>query len=730
MHALSKPIQALNRRLPLAASIAGLLAVSPAQAALTYTGDVSPATNPATWTSSTIAYIGNNTGDGFLNIDGGSSLSINKAYLGYAAGKTGTLSVDGAGSQLTSSTFYVGTSGNGALAITNGGAVSSFSTSVGNSAGSVGRVSVSGANSIWTSNSSGLLNIGNLGSGILTIANGGTVNSGATSGAVLGASTGSTGSASVDGPTSVWTIGNNLTVGSAGSGTLAITNGAKVTATSGTLGGTLTSKGNLSIDGAGSQWIGNSLSVGGAGIGKLDIGNGGSVNVTGLTNFGSLGTLAFGANGGTLNTGGLYAAGSQLSGAGTINTAGIVSDLNLIFDASHGAVQSFRLNGVSVNLNQTGANALGAGYLGSGSLLIADGVNIASNGGVLGSKAGANGRVIVTGADSKWTNGGVLTVGNGGKGSLGITDGAIVTNTSATLGNVAGSVGKVSVDGAGSQWLNSTSLTVGKNGTGMLSVSNGGTVSASSLAVNGSSLLTVDLDAGSALTIGGGSGTITNNGSIRLVAGADAASGSYTPMAYGTMSGTGSVQVLGGVWNGASHAVTVSDTAIAAAGESKTIDLSLNQRLLFTDAVSGDSVGLGFKGMTTPTSLTFSASEAGGSERSLLQSGLAAGKGVVSAWNFTPGVGYASGDPVYLSLAVGAGFKLSDLVVWHFDGSAWGQFAANDLAYDNRYVNFTVTGFSGYAVTAPVPVPAAVWLFGSALVGLGLVGRRKVAFAA
>ena len=727
MHKFSNPITGL---LPIAAVVMGALAVSSAHAALTYSGDISPTIAPTTWTSSTIAYIGYNTGDGLLNIDGGSSLTVNKTYLGYASGKTGTLSVDGADSQLTSSTFYVGTSGNGTLAITNGGAVSSFSTILGNGAGSVGSVSVSGAHSTWTSNSSGLLNIGNLGSGILTIANGGTVNSGTTSGTILGASIGSTGSANVDGADSAWIVGNNLTVGNSGSGTLAITNGAKVTAASGSLGSTVTGKGNLSVDGAGSQWIGNSLSVGGAGIGKLFIGNGGSVTVTGLSNLGGFGTLDFGANGGTLNTGGFYAAGSQLSGAGTINTSGIVSDLNLVFDASHGTAQSFALNGVSVNLSLTGANALGVGYLGAGTLLITDGVNIASNGGFLGSKVGANGAATVTGANSKWTNSGVITVGNAGKGSLGITDGAIVTNTSATLGNVVGSSGMVSVDGAGSQWINSGSLTVGKNGTGILNVSDGGAVSASSLIINTSSRMTADLGAGSSLTVGNGSGAITNNGTIRLAAGADAANGSYTPMAYGTLTGTGSVQALGGVWNGSAHTVTVSDAATALAGESKTIDLSVNQRLLVTDAASGGSVGLGFKGSTTPTSLTISASEATSGERSLLQSGLVSGQGVVSAWDFTPGAGYASGDPVYLSMLIGAGFKLSDLAVWHFDGSAWAKFAANDLAYDNHYASFTVNGFSGYAVTAPVPVPAAVWLFGSALAGLSLFGKRKGTLAA
>lgn len=53
--------------------------------------------------------------------------------------------------------------------------------------------------------------------------------------------------------------------------------------------------------------------------------------------------------------------------------------------------------------------------------------------------------------------------------------------------------------------------------------------------------------------------------------------------------------------------------------------------------------------------------------------------------------------------------------------AAWSPFAANDLADDNHFARFTVTGFSGYAVTAPIPLPGTVWLFDSALAGFGVV---------
>jgi hypothetical protein len=210
------------------------------------------------------------------------------------------------------------------------------------------------------------------------------------------------------------------------------------------------------------------------------------------------------------------------------------------------------------------------------------------------------------------------------------------------------------------------------------------------------------------------------------VAGAGAGAGTYTPMAYGTMSGTGAVQALGGIWNAASHTVSVSDAVTGAAGSTLTADLSKTQRFLFTDGSTGKSVGASFQGATSSTSLVLTASAMGGGELVSLQGLLDPGQAVLSGWDFAT-TGNTTGNPVYLSLFAGTGQSLSDLDIWHYDGSAWGRYAASDLAYDNLYASFTVTGFSGYAVsgTAPVPIPAAAWLFGSGLLGL-LGARRKV----
>ena len=73
-----------------------VLTAGVAQAAIVGTGDVTPA-DPATWTSSTTGYIGQNS-TGTVTVDGGSRLLSYEGYLGYNSGSAGTATVTGTGS--------------------------------------------------------------------------------------------------------------------------------------------------------------------------------------------------------------------------------------------------------------------------------------------------------------------------------------------------------------------------------------------------------------------------------------------------------------------------------------------------------------------------------------------------------------------------------------------------------------------------------------------------------
>ena len=101
-------------------------------------------------------------------------MSSDLGYIGFDAGSTGTVTVDGTGSSWTnSSLLYAGYSGTGTLTIQNGGAVSNTIGYIGVNSGSTGTVTVDGAGSSWTN--TGTLYVGNSGTGTLTIQNGGAV---------------------------------------------------------------------------------------------------------------------------------------------------------------------------------------------------------------------------------------------------------------------------------------------------------------------------------------------------------------------------------------------------------------------------------------------------------------------------------------------------------------------------------------------------------------------------
>jgi T5SS/PEP-CTERM-associated repeat protein len=384
------------------------------------------------------------------------------------------------------------------------------------------------------------------------------------------------------------------------------------------------------------------------------------------------------------------------------------------------------------------------GWHGTGILNITNGGYVKFKQVVLGFEAPGQGIVTVDGAGSTLFTTNQSVVGNytGTSGLMKITNGGTVTNSGGTtsyysIGKSDGSTGTVIVNGSGSSFnmyslglgaLGSPIFASSTTGKGKLSISDGGAVTATSSVRLGNTyaLMTVDLGKGSSLSVG--SGTLTNNGTVRLVAGAGAANGTYTPITAGTWDGTGSVQALGGIWDAASHTVTVSSAATGAAGAALTADLSTTQRFLFTDASTGKSVGAAFQAAAGPTNLTLTASSVSGSALGSLQSQLGSGEAVLSAFDFTT-EGYTESNPVYLSLFAGSGHSLYDLTIWHYDGSDWAEYDATDLAYDKTYASFTVNGFSGYAVsgTAPVPIPAAAWLLGSGVIGLAGIRRRTSA---
>ena len=209
------------------------------------------------------------------------------------------------------------------LVIQNGGTLAvSGGGFVGNLPGGVGAVTVTGAGSNWQTN--GSVVVGGLGTGTLTIQDGGTVNS--LGGGSVGLATGSTGTVTVTGPGSTWnnSPGGGLNIGSSGTGTLTIANGGRViniTPAAANIGDDPGSQGMVTVTGPGFLWSNSvGVNIGLLGTAALTVADGGVVNgpIVIATTVGAVGALNIGAGAGELAAApGTVTASSVTFGAGT-----------------------------------------------------------------------------------------------------------------------------------------------------------------------------------------------------------------------------------------------------------------------------------------------------------------------------------------------------------------------------------------------------------------------------
>ncbi len=560
------------------------------------------------WSNSGNLYIGR-SGTGTLEItDKGSVTSTGTYnYIGYSSGSNGTVTVDGTGSNWSNDGYvYVGGSGTGILNISDGGSVSVNGSTIGSSFGSQGTVNVDGAQSAWTND--GNLNVGGAGTGTLKIANKGSVtNTGSSSYSYIGSGSTGNGTVTVDGDGSKWTNASKFYAGYYGTGTLTVTKGGSVTNTgsssyigysedangtvnvdgegstwtnSGTLyvgksgTGTLNithgglventptatyigydsgSVGTVTVDGAKSSWTNTgSLYIGKDGTGILNILNQSTVTITNNTILGTLGSIAFGSNGGTLETGSLYISSlSQLSGAGTINTAGLISDLDISFEDPGSNTLSLLADSVTINLNFDDSSVFGIGYNAEGSLTIKNGVTVASGSGYLGYSEGSTGIATVDGSGSSWRNSGsYFYVGRSGTGILEIINGgSVITTAGSFIGTSSGSSGTVTVTGEGSSWENSGNFYIGNGGTGELTVTNKGSVTTTGT----STFIGTGSESSGSVTIDGEGASWANAGKFYV---GNSGTGTLTVTNGGSFTNTGGYNYIG-YKAGASGAVAV-----------------------------------------------------------------------------------------------------------------------------------------------------------------------------
>jgi outer membrane autotransporter protein len=323
-------------------------------------------------------------GTGMLTIQNGGTLADSSGAVGNLPGGLGTVTVTGAGSNWSNAgTVVVGGQGTGILTIQDGGTVNSGGGSVGLAVGSTGTVMVIGPGSSWINGPSAGLNIGSFGTGTLTITNGGSVIDITPLVTNIGNGAGSHGTVTVTGAGSVWTDIAGFNIGNSGTGTLTIADGGTVRAPTVAIAANAGSIGTLNIGaGAGNPAVApgtlNAPSVTfGAGTGTINfnhtstdyvfapaISGNGTVNVlAGITTLTAANTYSGTTNveGGTLRAGALNAfspnSATIVGGGGTLDLNGFSQTLSSLTNAGLVSMGTATAPGTVL----TATNYIGAG---------------------------------------------------------------------------------------------------------------------------------------------------------------------------------------------------------------------------------------------------------------------------------------------------------------------------------------------------------------------------------
>jgi outer membrane autotransporter protein len=457
-------------------------------------GKVAVTGNSSTWTLSDQLLIGS-SGTGALHVMHGAEVHAEGLAALGSAGGTGELDVDGAGSKFIVDNGQLNLGGDGTSAGSGSGTVSFTDGALGGMSGLVlgvspkgnGTATVDGAGTEISSSQDIL--VGASGTGTLTVQNGARVE--VDTNLDIGELADSHGTVVDTGAGTDFILFGNVTVGDGGTGSLSVLDGAILTDGQGSIGNSDKTISTALVSGAGSSWSNSaSFYVGAFGDGKLTVSKGGTVNdvdfyVSGIT--GVTGTVLVTdlnssiASTNSLNIG--YAGTGNLEvangGSATADTAGLGVTAGSFGEASvHGA-------GSAINAT----TSLGIGEDGTGKLTIFDKGLVSDVSAALGFDTGSKGTVIVDGPGSLWFNTSFLIVGYNGSGDLTVQNGGAVRDSQGMIAIQPGSSSTVTVTGAGSAWTNGQ-LEVGGNdiplpggGDGTLTIQDDGLVSAAALSI-------------------------------------------------------------------------------------------------------------------------------------------------------------------------------------------------------------------------------------------------------
>ncbi len=534
------------------------------------------------------------SGDGTLDVNDGGQVTSDLTIVGGGPDAVGAVTVEDAGSLLSTEELGVGFWGTGTLDVNDGGQVTVREVLVGGGDTpddldpdmladfgdplGTGTISVTGTGSRLDVDE--FLYVGYTGTGTLDVNEGGVVTS--EYGAV-GADPGSTGTAVITGTDSEWTTAEGLAVGAFGRGTMTIAAGGLVDANEVYVGGfDIETMGDpdmndipegigvVAVSGTGSQLdVDDFLYVGYTGTGTLDVNDGGvvtsdfaavgadetSTGTATVTGAGSQWAISQGLAVGAFGDGDLTISDGGEVYASEVYIGGFDTDiLDEEIEETPEGTGTVTVTGEDSYLQAGGSWTLYVGYSGDGTLDILDGGTVFSQNSYIGYEEGSTGTVTVTGVGSTWdVSGEGIYIGQSGTGALTISEGGTVTASSAIVGRNADSSGTVLVTGADSLWDIGASLWVGFRGEGELTIADGGqvqsehgyiadneAVSVGTVTVTGEDalwLLDGNLYVGGNDTQAAGTGVLAVNDGGRVVA------DEVTVWETGTLTGDGTVSV-------------------------------------------------------------------------------------------------------------------------------------------------------------------------------------------
>jgi T5SS/PEP-CTERM-associated repeat protein len=674
--------------------------------------------------SGTLAVTGGNVTANSINFNGAGSFShtdgvvtivggaLNDGVDGLTVDSTGagqnpTLRLTSGASESNTGGVIIGDAGRGTLFVGSGSSVlnnggSGFDSVLGNQAGSYGTAELDGGD--WITNRS--LVVGRYGRGEILAMNGAELKSGQAGS--IGEFAGSEGTVTIRGAGTQYWSPTAYAVGVYGKGTLNIENGATSIGKSINIGAATGAEGEINLSGAGSEvtsqstmWVGGGQG-GNIGKGVLNVGTGTTANIA--TVGGLNDTLYIGVNGevnvdegGTLNT-------SNVDVHGGAFNIGKLSDLNMtgVFNlhSGHLGIQNDNLDigtggllGANVSLG-TGDSVSVSGttsLIGAGSSLSLDGGSLRTQSLDWGSTAGAfafNSGGLSLGGD--------LTIDNTSTTSLFWETPDLVIEADMAL-NVGGTT---TIGANGSITLNGGTFTTGQLVGGSMNVAAGELVYLDDVDISSAGPLGTDVVVGSGTAISVDGKVTLAGGTSMTLSGGTFQANEFDPTA-GTFDWNGGTY-LAGTHNG---------------------DLNNNGGTLTTTLSPGASPGL------TTINGDYTQGEFG--ELFIELGGVLRG----DEYDAVDVAGTATLDGVldivmygdYLKPKNNTYFDLisADSIIGTFDTVNLPELQSVEWSLFYLTDSDPATRDTLRLHTSVVPIPAGVWLFGSALLGLGILKRRR-----